>query len=87
MSNPAGYFVQALKQNWGQEVASTEDSKATFRYWYQLSRELGYCQGTEIRDEEQWVNLGGTWEKWESAVDRGYNVEYLRKVLGRTKNR
>ncbi len=85
--NLAGYFVQAMKQNWGSEVASTEDTKATFRYWYGLARELGYCQGAEVRDSEQWVNLGGTWEKWESAVNRGYSVEYLRKVLGRQKNR
>ncbi len=25
VSNPAGLFVQALKQNWGQEVVSNED--------------------------------------------------------------
>ena len=24
VSNPAGYFVQALRPNWGSEVASTE---------------------------------------------------------------
>ena len=87
ISNAAGFFVKALKQNWGQEVAKTEDTQATFRYWYQLARELGYCQGQEIRDSEQWVNLGGAWEKWESAVERGDSVDYLRKVLGRTKNR
>ncbi len=71
VSNPAGLFVQALKQNWGSEIASTEDSQATFRYWYQLARELGYCQSQEIRDNEQWVLLSGNWEKWQSAVDRG----------------
>ncbi len=87
VSNPSGFFVQALKQNWGQEVSKTEDSQSVFRYWYQLARELGYCQSQEVRDNEQWVNLGGTWEKWESAVGRGYSVEYLRKVLGRNQNR
>ncbi len=73
--------------NWGQEVSKTEDSQSVFRYWYQLARELGYCQGAEIREGEQWVLLSGNWERWESAVARGYSVEYLRKVLGRTKNR
>ncbi|MGK7951865.1 MAG: hypothetical protein AB4368_24525 [Xenococcaceae cyanobacterium] len=33
------------------------------------------------------VNLGGSWEKWESAVERGYSVEYLKKVLGRNTKR
>ena len=87
ISNPAGFFVQALKQNWGQEVAKTEDSQSVFRYWYDMARELGYCQGAEIRDGEQWVLLSGNWEKWESAVERGYSVEYLRKVLGRNTKR
>ena len=80
-------MVKALKENWGSEVSKTEDTQANFRYWYDLARELGYCQGQEIRDGEQWVLLSGSWEKWESAVNRGYSVEYLRKVLGRTKNR
>ncbi len=79
VSNPAGLFVQPLKQNWG--------SQSVFRFWYDLARELGYCQGTEIRDGQQWVNLGGAWEKWESAVERRYSVDYLRKVLGQNKNR
>ncbi len=87
ISNPSGFFVQALKQNWGQEVSNTEDSQATFRYWYGMARELGYCQGAEIRDNEQWVLLSGNWEKWESAVNRGYSVDYLRKVLGRNQKR
>ncbi len=87
ISNPSGFFVQALKQNWGQEVTSNEDSQATFRYWYQLARELGYCQGEEVREGEQWVLLSGNWEKWENAVNRGYSVEYLRKVLGRNQKR
>ena len=87
ISNPAGFVVQSLKQNWGQEVSKTEDSQATFRYWYGMARELGYCQGTEIRDGEQWVLLSGNWEKWESAVERWYSVDYLRKVLGRNNNR
>ena len=87
VSNPAGFLVKALKENWGSEISSTEDSKSLFRYWYDLARELGYCQGQEVREGEQWVNLGGVWEKWSSAVNRGYTVEYLRKVLGRNKNR
>ncbi|MGK7898262.1 MAG: hypothetical protein AB4372_32765 [Xenococcus sp. (in: cyanobacteria)] len=87
ISNPSGFFVKALKQNWGQEVASNEDSQATFKYWYGLARELGYCKAEEVRDNEQWVNLGGSWEKWQSAVDRGYSVDYLRKVLGRNNNK
>ncbi len=48
-----------------------------------MARELGYCQGQEFRDGEQWVVLGGTCEKWESAVNRGYSVDYLQK--GRNK--
>ncbi len=79
--------MKALKENWGQEVSSTEDSQSVFRYWYQMARELGYCQGAEIRDAEQWVNLGGVWEKWQSAVERGYSVDYLRKVLGRNQKK
>ncbi|MDJ0679887.1 MAG: hypothetical protein QNJ18_08505 [Xenococcaceae cyanobacterium MO_167.B52] len=87
ISNSADFFVQALKQNWGQEVSSTEDAKTTFRYWYGLARELGYCQSQEVRDNEQWILLSGNWEKWESAVARGYSVDYLRKVLGRNNKR
>ncbi len=87
ISNPSGFVVKALKENWGSEVASNEDTQVTFRYWYGLARELGYCQGQEVRDSEQWVLLSGNWEKWQSAVERGYSVEYLRKVLGRQKNR
>ena len=75
--------MQALKQNWGSEVSSTEDSQSVFRLWYQMARELGYCQGQEVREGEQWVLLSGNWEKWQSAVDRGYSMEYLRKILRR----
>ena len=87
VENCAGFLVAALKENWASQISSSQDEGTTFRYWYQLARELGYCKGQEVREGEQWVLLSGNWEKWEFAVDRGYNVEYLRKVLGRGKNR
>lgn len=85
--NPAGYFVKALKENWSNENYSGADSEvdraSVFRYWYDLARELGYCSGQEIRDNEQWVCLSGSWEKWSDSVDRGYSVDYLKKILKR----
>ena len=89
--NPAGYFVKALKENWGSEnsanVNSEVDQAPVFRYWYDLARELGYCSGQEIRDNEQWVCLSGSWEKWSDAVERGYSVDYLKKILKRNQGR
>ena len=86
--NPAGYFVKALKENWSNENASIGnsaniDQASVFRYWYDLARELGYCSGQEIRDNEQWVCLSGSWEKWSDAVERGYSVDYLKKIFKR----
>ncbi len=92
--NPAGYFVQALKEGWakGSNLANEEnldssDQDSIFRYWYDLARELGYCSSTEIRDGQQWVCLSGSWEKWSDAIARGYSLEYLKKVLKRNQGR
>ena len=89
--NPAGYFTSALKGNWASSVAVAEESNSegidkasVFRLWYELARELGYCTSQEIREEEQWVLISGAWEKWENAVNRGYSLDYLKKVKKRS---
>ncbi len=84
--NPTGYFVQALKENWS-SASSAVSEKDKFRYWYSLAKELGHVTGSEIRDNEQWVCFTGTWLKWLDVVEKGYTVEYLNKVLNRSKNR
>ena len=92
--NVSGYFVSALKGDWGSKTLvdreetgdrqSAEIDKATvFRYWYELARELGYCSGQQVRDGEQWINLSGSWEKWDDAVKRGYSLDYLKKIMKR----
>ncbi len=88
--NVAGYFVAALKQDWGSKQvvessgAEGDIDKATvFRHWYDLARELGYCSGQEVREGSQWINLSGSWEKWEEAVKRGYSLDYLKKIIKR----
>ena len=88
--NPSGYFVAALKGDWGsQNVVSQQgdreevDQVAVFRHWYDLARELGYCSGQEVREGQQWVCLSGSWEPWRAAVKRGYSLEYLKKVIKR----
>jgi hypothetical protein len=90
--NVAGYFVSALKGEWGSKslVESGEgevDKAAVFRHWYDLARELGYCSGQEVREGEQWINLSGSWESWEEAVNRGYSLEYLKKIMKRNQGR
>ena len=87
--NPAGYFTEALKGNWASESAVTADPSdvdkaSVFRYWYDLARQLGYCSGQEVREDEQWVCLSGTWEKWSGAVERGYSIDYLKKIVKRS---
>ncbi|MGB5712243.1 MAG: hypothetical protein WBM44_15200 [Waterburya sp.] len=67
--NSSGYFVSALKGDWGSktlvsdqessESNSQVDRGAVFRHWYDLARELGYCSGQEVRDGEQWVLISG----------------------------
>ena len=96
IENPCGYFMQALKEDWAASKAkqvvnnddsqSPEDQAALFRYWFELAKELGYCSRTEERDGERWVCLSGMWEKFSDAWERGYNLEYLRKVKKRTTN-
>ena len=85
--NLSGYFVAALKGDWSSinVVGDSEDvdKGAVFRHWYDLSRQLGYCSGQELREGEQWVLISGSWERWESAVNRGYSLEYLKKILKR----
>ena len=88
--NPSGYFVSALKGDWGaKNLVSEEESDrqidkgAVFRHWYDLARELGYCSGQEMREGEQFVCLSGSWEKWEAAVSRGYSLSYLKKIIKR----
>lgn len=94
--NPSGYFVSALKGDWGSKTLVSEESgdrfnrevdkAAVFRHWYDLARELGYCSGQEIRKGEQWICLSGSWEQWESAVNRGYSLEYLKKIMKRNRS-
>ena len=86
ISNPAGYFIAALKGNWGKAATSRQDSN-TFQHWYELAKELGYCSRQEARDGEQWVYLSGYWEKWSEATERGYSLEYLRKIKKRNRRK
>jgi hypothetical protein len=86
--NPSGYFVAALKGDWGgkaivENSESEIDTATVFRHWYDLAKELGYCSAQKIKDGEQWVCLSGTWERWQDAVERGYSVDYLKKVMKR----
>ena len=85
--NPSGYFSEALKGNWAGKSVTSDDSNvdtaSVFRHWYDLARELGYCQSQEVRDKEQWVMISGSWEKWKDAVKRGYSLEYLKKIIKR----
>lgn len=90
--NLSGYFVAALKGDWGSKTSIGSqsdrfdgeiDTAAVFHHWYDLARELGYCSGQEIREGEQWVKLSGAWEKWADAVKRGYSLEYLKKIMKR----
>ena len=90
--NAAGYFVQALKQGWSvtnvatvsqDDSEDTVDTQAVFRHWYDLAREIGYCSGQVVQDGEQMVNMNGSWETWEAAMERGYTLEYLKKVRRR----
>ncbi|HHP7231644.1 MAG TPA: hypothetical protein ACFCUY_12400 [Xenococcaceae cyanobacterium] len=93
--NPGGYFTAALKGDWASSTGVSEENTdseeiergSVFRLWYELARDLGYCSGQEIRDGEQWVCISGTWELWEKAIERGYSVEYLKKVLRRNQGR
>ena len=95
--NPSGYFVSALKGDWGAKnlvekkgdrcQSSEIDKAALFRHWYDLARELGYCSGQEIRSGEQWICLSGSWEKWSDAVNRGYSLDYLKKIMKRNQKR
>ncbi len=62
------------------------DKGSIFRHWYDLSKELGYCSGQEMREGEQWVKLSGAWEKWEDAIKRGYSLLYLKKIIKRNQN-
>ena len=92
--NMAGYFTAALKGGWSStSITSDEatneevvDKASIFRLWYELAKELGYCAGQEVREGEQWVLLSGNWERWESACNRGYSLDYLKKVMRRSKN-
>ncbi len=97
--NLSGYFVSALKGDWGSKILigsesqdgdrrlSEIDKVAVFRHWYDLARELGYCSGQEIREGQQWVKLSGAWEKWADAVKRGYSLDYLKKIIKRNQGR
>ena len=84
-------LLSVLKGDWASKTlvdtdADDEvDTASVFRHWYDLARELGYCSGQEVRGGEQWVCLSGAWEKWNSAVERGYSLDYLKKILKRNK--
>jgi len=82
--------VAALQGNWssqnlesGDRETGEVDKGAVFSHWYDLARELGYCSGQEVRNGEQWICLSGSWENWEKAVERGYDLQYLKKIMKR----
>lgn len=87
IENPTGYFVQALKENWGGETNIAANEQDKFRYWYSLAKELGHVTGSEIRDGEQWVCFTGTWSRYQNVVERGHTVDYLKTVINRYRNR
>ena len=92
--NLSGYFVSALKGDWVRQTLVENDVQgdrqtdkaAVFRHWYDLARQLGYCSGQKLEDGEQWVNLSGSWERWEDAIKRGYSLSYLKKILKRNQS-
>jgi len=79
-----------LKGDWASSSTDGEDgeidAQTMFRHWYNLARELGHCSGQDVRDGEQWVCLSGSWEKWSNAVERGFSLSYLKKILKRSKS-
>jgi len=94
IANPSGYFTKILEGDWASKSlanADNEDSQidiqAVFGYWYDLARQLGYCSGREIREGEQWVCVSGVWEKWSDAVERGYSLDYLKKIMKRNQSK
>lgn len=96
IENPCGYFVQALKEDWAGQKAkqvinddsqTPEDKAALFRYWFDLAKEMGHCSKSEIREDgDRWVCMSGIWEKFTAAWERGYTLEYLRKLMKKIKN-
>jgi len=94
VANPSGYFTKILEGDWASKSlanADNEDSQidlqAVFRHWYDLARQLGYCSGREMREREQWVCVSGVWEKWSDAVERGYSLDYLKKIMKRNQSK
>lgn len=91
IENPCGYFMQALQEDWAGKKAkevidnaqAPDDEAALFRYWFDLAKEFGYCHLYEIKDGERWVCLTGTWQKFVDAWERGFTLEYLRKMKKR----
>ena len=91
IENPCGYFMQALQEDWAGKKAkevldnsqAPEDEAALFRYWFDLAKEFGYCHLYEIKDGERWVCLTGTWQRFVDAWERGFTLEYLRKMKKR----
>ena len=88
--------MQALKEDWAGDRAkqvaldnpqTPEDKAALFRYWFDLAKEMGHCSKSEIREDgDRWVCMSGTWEKFTAAWERGYTLEYLRKLMKKIKN-
>ncbi len=99
IQNPCGYFMQSLKEDWGSknklqdlevldENVDPIDKETIFRRWFELAKTLGNCQLSEIREDgERWVLISGTWEKFTDAWERGYTLEYFRKIMKRNKDR
>ncbi len=71
----------------GDDSQTPEDKAALFRYWFDLAKEMGHCSKSEIREDgDRWVCMSGTWEKFTAAWERGYTLEYLRKLMKKIKN-
>ena len=98
IENPCGYFMQALKEDWGSkkklqdkevldESIDPTDKEAIFRHWFELAKTLGNCQLSEIREDgERWVLISGMWEKFTDVWERGYTIAYFKKILKRNKD-
>ena len=63
------------------EAASEDKEAKTWRTWYAHAQKLGYCSDHQMRQGERWVNMNGSWELWQAAVERGYSLEYLARKI------
>ncbi len=86
IEKPGAWLKAAIEDGWRKneprscEAATGSGTTSEFSEWFELAHAQGVAQARQETEEGLMIqDVTGQWMPWESLVERGWTLEYLRK--------